>query len=293
MIPILLTAFTAGLVATVNPCGFAMLPAYLGYFLGIEQADEQTPVTAVGHALRTGAVVSSGFLLVFGVAGAVIVAGVRSIITVLPWVALVVGVGLVGLGIALLRGRYLTIRLPSIRGKNDRTNGSLFVFGISYAFASLSCTLPIFLSLVATTFTQTTFLAGLAAFISYGLGMSMVLIGITVALALGKDTLVRRLRGTAPYINKISGVVMIIAGAFIVWYWATILRFGAGALGDNALVRFVDRLSATLTTSISGSPFTSALVLLAVIAVPIAVLRARHVHNRAAVVSIITRPEPK
>ncbi|MFN7150094.1 MAG: cytochrome C biosynthesis protein, partial [Microthrixaceae bacterium] len=24
------------MVATVNPCGFAMLPAYLSYFLGLE-----------------------------------------------------------------------------------------------------------------------------------------------------------------------------------------------------------------------------------------------------------------
>jgi cytochrome c biogenesis protein CcdA len=275
MIPILLTAFTAGLVATVNPCGFAMLPAYLGYFLGVDDTEERKTVTAVGHALRTGAVVSSGFLLVFGIAGAIIVAGVRSLTTVLPWVALVVGIGLIGLGIALLRGRYLTIRLPSIRGKKDRTNSSLFVFGISYAIASLSCTLPIFLSLVATTFTQTTFLAGFAAFIAYGVGMSLVLIGITVALALGKDTLVRKLRGTAPYINKISGVVMILAGSFIVWYWATILRSGASALGNNALVRFVDRLSATLTTLISDNPLTAAIVVLAVIVVPVAVVRAR------------------
>mgnify|MGYP001611737333 FL=1 len=27
-------AFGAGMVSTVNPCGFAMLPAYLGLFLG-------------------------------------------------------------------------------------------------------------------------------------------------------------------------------------------------------------------------------------------------------------------
>jgi cytochrome c biogenesis protein CcdA len=275
MIPILLTAFTAGLVATVNPCGFAMLPAYLGYFLGVDEPEGTNTVTAVGRALRTGAVVSSGFLLVFGIAGAIIVAGVRSLTTILPWVALVVGAGLVVLGITLLRGHYLTIRLPSIRGKKDRSNGSLFVFGISYAVASLSCTLPIFLSLVATTFTQTTFFAGFAAFIAYGLGMSLVLVGITVALALGKDTLVRKLRGTAPYINKISGVVMILAGGFIVWYWATILRSGAGALGDNGLVRFVDRLSATLTTLIGEHPLTAALAVLAVILIPIALFRAR------------------
>ena len=28
-------AFAAGLVATINPCGFAMLPAYLSFFLGL------------------------------------------------------------------------------------------------------------------------------------------------------------------------------------------------------------------------------------------------------------------
>lgn len=281
MIPILLTAFTAGLVATVNPCGFAMLPAYLGYFLGTDEPAEANTVNSVGRALRTGAVVSSGFLLVFGIAGAIIVAGVRSLTTVLPWVALVVGAGLVVLGIALLRGRYLTIRLPSIRGKKDRSNGSLFVFGISYAIASLSCTLPIFLSLVATTFTQTTFLAGFAAFIAYGVGMSLVLIGITVALAFGKDTLVRKLRGTAPYINKISGVAMILAGGFIVWYWATILRSGAGALGDNGLVRFIDRLSASLTTLISNHPLTAGTVVLAIILIPFIIYRARRQSSEA------------
>ena len=30
-------AFAAGMLATVNPCGFAMLPAYLSYFVGLEE----------------------------------------------------------------------------------------------------------------------------------------------------------------------------------------------------------------------------------------------------------------
>ena len=32
-------AFAAGLVSTVNPCGFAMLPAYLSYFVGLTEED--------------------------------------------------------------------------------------------------------------------------------------------------------------------------------------------------------------------------------------------------------------
>jgi cytochrome c-type biogenesis protein len=70
-------AFAAGLVATVNPCGFAMLSAYLLYFLGIEDASKSRS-EAMRSALIVGAVVSIGFLAVFGVAGILITAGFRS-----------------------------------------------------------------------------------------------------------------------------------------------------------------------------------------------------------------------
>ena len=55
-------AFTAGMVATVNPCGFAMLPAYLSYFLGIEGTDDGPAEAGVLRALVVGAVVSLGFV---------------------------------------------------------------------------------------------------------------------------------------------------------------------------------------------------------------------------------------
>jgi hypothetical protein len=36
-------AFGAGMVAAVNPCGFALLPAYLALFLGGRDADGTAP----------------------------------------------------------------------------------------------------------------------------------------------------------------------------------------------------------------------------------------------------------
>ncbi|MBA2575429.1 MAG: hypothetical protein H0V05_02115 [Euzebyaceae bacterium] len=36
-------AFTAGLVASVNPCGFAMLPAYLSFLIGSDDRDRGPP----------------------------------------------------------------------------------------------------------------------------------------------------------------------------------------------------------------------------------------------------------
>jgi cytochrome c biogenesis protein CcdA len=265
MTALLATAFTAGLVATVNPCGFAMLPAYLGYFIGLDDEDLDRPA-ALRRALVIGGVVSAGFMVVFGLTGAVIVAGLRSIATYIPWVALVIGVGLFGLGIALLRGFYLNIRLPQVKGvRREQKYGAIFMFGVSYAIASLSCTLPIFLSLVAGTFTQSSFIGGMAAFLAYGAGMSLVLLGITLAMALGKDSLVKRLRSASKYVNRISGAVLVLAGGFIVWYWATILLSGADALATNGPVRFIDNLSSSLTSAVGANPLVTVALLLAVV----------------------------
>ena len=143
-------AFAAGMVATVNPCGFAMLPAYLSYFMGLDGDESRSRPSAVRSALVVGGVVSLGFLVVFGTTGLLITAGFRSVIDWIPWLALVIGIGVIGLGIALLRGFDLNVSLPKAkRGRKDRDVRSVFVFGVSYAVASLSCTLPVFLTVVA------------------------------------------------------------------------------------------------------------------------------------------------
>jgi cytochrome c-type biogenesis protein len=215
-------AFTAGLVATVNPCGFAMLPAYLSYFLGLEGAAAGTDARAgVARALAVGAVVSSGFLVVFAVAGTLVTAGIRSFVDWVPWVALAIGIGLVVLGVAVLRGYRLAPALPKLdRGGRDRGVRSLFVFGVSYAVASLSCALPVFL-VVAGTVTRSNLVSGVLAFLAYGLGMSLVLVTLTVAIALARQSMVRALRAAMRHVDRVAGVMLIVAGAYIAYYWAT------------------------------------------------------------------------
>ena len=69
-----LFALAAGLASAVNPCGFAMLPAYLGMYLG-DKADEQqivSPVRQFSKAFKIGGTVTLGFVLLFGVVGGVI-----------------------------------------------------------------------------------------------------------------------------------------------------------------------------------------------------------------------------
>ncbi len=239
-------AFAAGMVATVNPCGFAMLPAYLSYFMGLESDGDRSRPAAVRAALFVGGIVSLGFLVVFGVAGVLITAGFRSIIDWIPWLALVVGVGVIGLGMALLRGFDLNVSLlKTRRGQKGRDVRAVLVFGVSYAVASLSCTLPVFLTVVAGQVTQTNLVSGLVTFFVYGLGMALVLVALTVALALGKSSIVKRFRSVMKHVNTISGVILIAAGVYIVWFWGTTLVSGAGAL-DSGAFRLVENLSQTV-----------------------------------------------
>ena len=58
--------FSLGLVAAFNPCGFAMLPVYVSFFLG----NDNDPTTNAGQsllrALRVGGSLTLGFITVFG-----------------------------------------------------------------------------------------------------------------------------------------------------------------------------------------------------------------------------------
>ena len=236
-------AFAAGMVATLNPCGFAMLPAYLSYFMGIDTPDK-TRAGSLRSALEVGGVVSLGFVAVFGLAGVVIAAGFRSVTSWIPWLAVGVGVLVIGLGIALLAGWQMTVGLPKVQRRGARNGcAGVFGFGVSYAVASLSCTLPVFLSVVATQLTARSLFQGIAVFLAYGLGMSVVLVGITIVLALGKQSLVHRLRSSARYVNRLAGAILIAAGGFIVWFWTTEIRSGATALGGSSIFRWVENLS--------------------------------------------------
>ncbi len=247
-------AFAAGLVATINPCGFAMLPAYLSYFMGLDDEGPRGRGTSVARGLAVGATVSAGFFLVFGVSGALVNAGFRSIIDYVPWVALAIGVALAVLGAAMLFfGFQLNVALPHLdRGGSSRRYRSVFLFGVSYAVASLSCALPVFLAVTGAASATPTFLSGVLTYLVYGLGMAMLLVVLTIALAVTKEGVLRRMRALLPHIGRVSGAILVLSGAYITAYWATNLRDPLAARG--ATFRLVERPQTWLTDQLGSRP---------------------------------------
>jgi len=230
--PLVWYVFGAGMLASINPCGFAMLPAYLSYFLATEEAPEagarplnghagQTVKTRLPNALLIAGVCTAGFMAVFLAAGAAISAGAYVLVHAMPIFGLVVGVALVVLGVLLLSGLQIAIPGLHIGFVRKRTLGSIFLFGVAYALASLSCTLPIFLVVVGSTFTRGDLLQGVAQFLSYALGMGLVLAAATVSLALAKGAVVRWLKSLVRFVERAGAVLVIGAGGYIVYYWLT------------------------------------------------------------------------
>lgn len=222
-------AFGAGMVAAVNPCGFAMLPAYLSLYVGAQEDDfaRRPAVTRLLRALLVCATVSLGFILLFGLAGVVVSAGGNALLGAMPWVAILIGGALILLGLWTLAGRSLYFgvfeRFASRVG--DPTNVSargFFMFGLAYGAASLSCTLPVFLAVVGSGISAGGFLAGAGQFLGYGLGMASVLMGLTLALAFFKQGLVARLRKAVPYVQLASAVLLVLAGSYMIFYWSSL-----------------------------------------------------------------------
>ena len=215
-------AFGAGMVATINPCGFAMLPAYLSYFLGSDDTDRTgrgAHDPALGRAAVVGLCVTAGFVVVFAITGTIISNLSNTLLDYVPYVTVVIGVALVALAVAMLFGYEPVLRLPKLeKGAGSRELGSMFVFGVSYAIASLGCAIPAFLVVTSTTFRNESFLSGVAAFVMYGLGMGVVVISLTVYTALARNGLVRRLRRTMPYVNRIAAVLLLLSGAYVTYY---------------------------------------------------------------------------
>jgi cytochrome c biogenesis protein CcdA len=235
---------TLGMVATVNPCGFAMLPAYLAYFLGIDDREAGAPGGArVATALRVGLAVSAGFLAVFALAGLAVELTSLPIYENVPWISIVIGLALLTLGVAMVGGFQLNVRLPRLdRGGRERTVGSMFVFGVSYAIASIGCSLPLFLGAVSGTINRESVADGLVVFGIYALGMTLVLLGLTVAMALARTSIVRFLRRTQPYIGRVAGGLVALAGAYVAYYgWLElrVARASGGTVPSSGIIDVV------------------------------------------------------
>ena len=280
-------AFAAGLVAALNPCGFAMLPGYLLLAVRGQQPGGRGSVSAAVRALAATAGMAFGFLTVFGVYGALTISLASTVQRYLPYGTVAIGAVLVILGAWLLSGRELTALTPGAIGPRWAPTGGrapwllgMYGYGISYAIASLSCTIGPFLAVTAAGFRGGSVVTGAAVYLAYVAGLTMVVGVLAVAAATASTALVDRLRQLLPFVNRISGALLLLVGLYIGYYGVYELRlFGGGASPNDAVIAAAGRLQGPLAGWVHQhgvAPWALALVaLVASVGAATAVRRAR------------------
>ena len=222
-------AFGAGMVSAANPCGFVLLPTYLGLYLGSEEGGGSV-AGRLGRALVISISVTLSFVVLFGVVGLALGATTAALAAAFPWVGLGIGVLLVLSGAAMLGGGHLYLatmqRLGAAVGSTAgrRDVRGYVAYGLAYGSCSLGCTLPIFLAVVGSGVVAGGWVAAVRQFLLYALGMGFVLSVLTLGAAVLKQTVFGAIRGLVPYLEPVSGVLLLATGAYVTYYWL--------ALGD-------------------------------------------------------------
>jgi cytochrome c biogenesis protein CcdA len=231
-------ALTAGVLAAFNPCGFALLPAYLTLIVTGSAEVGFSRVAALRRATGFALGMTLGFAAVFTAFGLLFVlatAGLQgSILPYLSYVTVAIGLALIVLGVRMARGHEVGV--PGLRLKGRAPTlafGSQAAYGASFALASMACTIGPFLAVVSGALNQGGPIAKVLPFVIYAIGMGTSILIVSIVAALAGSTVVATLRRRTPAIMRAAGWFMIVAGTYALLYGlAEVLQnFGIDALG--------------------------------------------------------------
>lgn len=266
-------ALVAGAVAAFNPCGFALLPAYLGLLVVQEGTVGSGRAATMRRAVRFAGGMTVGFVAVFGLVGAVLTPLALSFERYLPIVTMVMGVVLVGTGGWLLAGRELAI--PGLAGHGSAPTAaswwSQIGYGASFALASLSCTIAPFLAVTAGSLRAGGAGGVAVTFVAYAIGMGIVVLILALAVAAARTSMVRVMRRAGATITRGSGALLVLAGAYVAWYGWFEIRVLSGSTTSDPVIAAGISVQSAITRGLIGLGTGGLLAVAAAVAVLVVV----------------------
>jgi cytochrome c-type biogenesis protein len=237
-------AIIAGFAFFFSPCAFPMLPGYLAYYL--KKGAEEGGKIPLRKAAFAGSISALGIIIVSLGIGFVFIFAGSSFLEGISIFGLIVGIILVVLGGLLLTPfQYWKIirpiqslwgRIRSIGKKKSEDEkedivtestdtgsgfyGGLFLYGLGYGAAAAGCTAPIFIAVLVAALSAG-LIFGLMVLILYNLVAAVLMISITVAIAHFGAGAAQKLSQYTEVIKKVSGVVLIIVGIYLIYFYYT------------------------------------------------------------------------
>ncbi len=212
-------SFILGVLAAVNPCGFVLLPTYLIFFLGTREESNLATSERLRRALIVSSGISIGFLGIFFVIGVISRLFTQWIELNAKYASLAIGIILLVGGARMLTGWIPKFATPQMVGVQTKTFRATIIYGFAYAVASIGCTIGFLTTAVFGSISLNGFVSGVLSILLYGLGMSMLVMALTVSLAFAKTGLVTVIKNKLHIVQRLGAVFVTLTGAYLVLYW--------------------------------------------------------------------------
>jgi cytochrome c-type biogenesis protein len=221
-------AILAAVGSFFSPCSFPLLPGYMAYYLGLDAGSKQKPSTRT--AAGRGFLAALGMIVVYGIIAVIVFAIGYSAAAFVSSLGLYVGIILIALGALTLTPlqyhklvepfRKLRQRiLPSKEGKEMGIGPKMFVYGVGYGAAGFACVAPPFIAAILNASIYGNIMFGVLVLVIYSAIVIALMIAITVLLSEAGQAAVKKMNRYVNVIKKISGIALIIAGIYLVWFW--------------------------------------------------------------------------
>ncbi len=229
IVSIFALAALAAVGSFFSPCSFPMFPGYMAVFLGLDtQSPEQK---SRKRSVAYGVLSSFGIILVYGIIGIVVLAIGAAAAAIVPALQPIVGGVLIFMGVLMFTAVQFNFLVNPFRKVRQRlfpnwtpntvqsTSGKLFSYGVGYGAAGFGCVAPPFIAAVLNATTLGGPLSGLTVLVVYALIVIAIMIAVTFVLATLGQTALKKINRYTETIKKVSAVVLIIAGIYLVYYW--------------------------------------------------------------------------
>lgn len=234
-------AIFAGVASFFSPCAFPMLPGYIAYYLKKDaEAGGEIPMR---KAAISGSVSAAGIIIVYLIIGVLMVYAGTTVEKYTSLFTLIIGIILVGLGVLMFTPlqywkivrpfQILWARLKRLgrekgEGASQTQSGTtgepgfysgLFIYGLGYGAAAAGCTAPVFIAVVLAAMAAGSLPLGILIVILYTVTAALLMLGVTVAIAYFGAGSAQKLSKYTEKIKKISGVVLVAAGIYLIWFF--------------------------------------------------------------------------
>lgn len=207
-----------GVLAFLAPCAVALLPGYIVAFVSRNSQKDPTTGRRFYRGLKLAMLSILGILLVYAIAGGLIIVAAQVLKDYMKWITVGMGGILIVLGIFMMVGKNISFSLNMNNPTYKTEAAEAFVFGIAYAIGALGCLFPLFLVVATQAMAAPSAWLGASYIGAYFVGISGMMIATIVLSTFAKDFLTKYLRTILPHMERITGILLVLAGGYVIYY---------------------------------------------------------------------------